>query len=389
MKNNVCEIFFDQLNSSSGVVNKLTVSHPTVGLPGSKWTIDYLHVGKLNHSLPFVLDGYVCAIALFAMQHASSIKVHGPVSRKFVRNMQLLSEAWACWLPEKYSIIEIEAEKYVDARPVTLVKHIESFFKKNKGKSLSSFSGGADAGFTLLRHALKGGSLPGSQRFNIEDVVMVHGFDVRYENQRGFDALRKSVQPVFDKYEINCHVVRTNIRCHEVQTWGHSFMAQLSSVLHQFSGEFNNGLVGSSEPYTDLVNAWGSHPAIDYLLSGADFEIVHDGAGFSRTEKVSQVGNIKALTSNLHICWEGVEQDRNCGYCEKCIRTKLNFIAAGYEIPDCFNEGLIVDQVDGLRIVSPVILEEFSSIVRFADKNGLADHPLIRALVRKISGVHF
>ena len=387
----LCEIFFDQFDSLAGVVNKMTVLHPSIDLPGSKLDIEYLHVGKTSLSLPFVLDGYVCAIALFAMQNASLIKVHGPISRAFARNIRLLSEAWACWLPEKYSVIEIEADKYLDNRKSSLSEKIKAVFGDGRGggKALSSFSGGADAAFTLFRHALNGGGLPEAQRFNIEDVVMVHGFDVGYDNQEGFDALRRAVQPVFDKYEVNCHVVKTNIRNHQVQLWGHSFMAQLSSVLHQFSGGFKYGLVGSSEPYTNLVNAWGSHPGTDFLLSGDDFEIVHDGAGFSRTEKIFQIGRIDALSDNLHICWENPEQDRNCGRCEKCIRTKLNFIAAGYEFPRCFDEGLTVEQVQEFRIVSPVILEEFRSILSFAARNGRSDHPLIHALNVKISNISF
>ena len=57
--------------------------------------------------------------------------------------------------------------------------------------------------------------------------------------------------------------------------------------MQMFSAEFSHALVGSSEPYDALVLPWGSNPVTDRLLSGGRLAIVHDGAGFSRTDKIS------------------------------------------------------------------------------------------------------
>ena len=63
--------------------------------------------------------------------------------------------------------------------------------------------------------------------------------------------------------------------------------------------EFQYGLIGSSEPYDALVIPWGSSPITDYLLSGDRLSIVHDGAGFSRTDKVAEVRHNQVACQTL------------------------------------------------------------------------------------------
>lgn len=386
MENRVCELYYDQFSTKDGVVNRIEIRHPNIPGHGTKIQYNFLHVGNWRTPTASVLDGYVCAVIFFAMEHADVLRVHGPLSEEFTANMRLFSEAWSCWLPNKYSTISIEAEKYLSALPITLHSPTTCTTRpEKKKKTIASFSGGADASFTLLRHALRNGKLPEHQRYGVEDVVMVHGFDVRYDNEIAFESLRRRVEPILELFDVECHVVRTDLKVNEIQLWSHSFLSQLASVLHQFSETASHALVGSSEPYSNLVNAWGSHPATDYLLSGPNFRIVHDGAGYSRTAKVNQIAPHSDIANSLRVCWAGSEQDRNCGRCEKCIRTKLNFIATGSAIPACFDEDLTPDQVLCLDIASPVLYEEFRSIVDYALAHQTASHPLIQALSTRLS----
>ena len=56
-----------------------------------------------------------------------------------------------------------------------------------------------------------------------------------------------------------------------------------------FQGIYRAGLFASSEPYQALVSPWGAHPLTDRLLSSNSFEIIHDGADFTRTQKTAQL----------------------------------------------------------------------------------------------------
>jgi hypothetical protein len=83
------------------------------------------------------------------------------------------------------------------------------------------------------------------------------------------------------------------------------------------------------------------------------------------------------------VCWEGVDQGRNCGVCEKCIRTKLNFLAAGIESPECFQEPLTIEDVHSLRVRNLRQLHELQMILGDLDPNQFSD-PRFEALRRKV-----
>jgi hypothetical protein len=82
---------------------------------------------------------------------------------------------------------------------------------------------------------------------------MMHGFDVPPSNQRGFDDLRVRVQPFLDDVGVNLNVVRTNARLFNdcEMAWNHAFGVMLCGVLHQFSHDFDYGIVGSSQPHNE------------------------------------------------------------------------------------------------------------------------------------------
>ena len=213
---------------------------------------------------------------------------------------------------------------------------------------------------------------------------MVHGFDVDYENSADFDVLRQKAETIFNHLHIECHIVKTNIKTQIPQNWEHSFASQLSSVLHQFGANYKYGLVGSSYPYTNMRNAWGSHPASDYLLSGSDFRIIHDGAGFTRSQKIANMANHDFIINNLKVCWEGKKQDQNCGFCEKCIRTKLDFLANGLKIPISFKEGLHVEDITNLKISSLNRFVEYKTTLQLSKNKGKSNDILFCELEKTL-----
>ena len=89
------------------------------------------------------------------------------------------------------------------------------------------------------------------------------------------------------------------------QHWENDHGSLLAAILHQFADSFEYGLIGSTgtfPPYT-----WGSR-ATDHLFSGGDFEIVHEGAGYTRTEKIESVASHPLARRTLKVCWEGPDR---------------------------------------------------------------------------------
>jgi hypothetical protein len=85
---------------------------------------------------------------------------------------------------------------------------------------------------------------------------------------------------------------------------------------------FGRVYIPSTHTYREL-GPWGSHPLTDRLWSNGCTELVHDGAGNRRTEKIERIARDQRLIDNLIVCW--MEPNRNCGFCGKCLRTMTAF----------------------------------------------------------------
>jgi hypothetical protein len=304
---------------------------------------------------PRALDGIVFAVLLYAMRLGARLVVHGPVSRSALYNIEDVQAFWHLWRPQRYRRIDIVPETIVDLER-----------RKSGRRAIAAFSGGVDSTFTALRHGLK---LAGTGAYNLDTVLMVHGFDVVLPNRDHFDRLMERTRPLLAELGLALKIIRTNSKELQLSAWEDTFSSQLAGCLHHFSDTFEFGLIGSSEPYNDLSLPWGSNPITDGLLSVDEFAIVHDGAGYSRTDKIAALVRYPAAVAGLKVCWEGSEQDRNCGICEKCMRTRLNFLAVGEADPACFDTGLDLAAIAAIPIGSPVLFTEFRSIATYARRN--------------------
>src|SRR5581483_9532671 len=100
-------------------------------------------------------------------------------------------------------------------------------------------------------------------------------------------------------------------------------------------------------------------------------------------EKVGLLVQNSQAVAGLHVCWEGREQYRNCGHCEKCLRTRLNFLAVGVTNPSCFDGPLDLAEIDTLPIPLPVLAHELQNIVDHAAANG-SRAPWLRRLQQRL-----
>jgi hypothetical protein len=89
------------------------------------------------------------------------------------------------------------------------------------------------------------------------------------------------------------------------------------------------------------MSHWGSHPALDVNFSSQRLTIVHDGARFSRLDKVRELAAWPTALANLRVCTENPATGLNCGECEKCIRTRLELLAAGIEATPALGDSAV------------------------------------------------
>ena len=100
---------------------------------------------------------------------------------------------------------------------------------------------------------------------------------------------------------------------------------------HALSAGLHTVFIGSSDP-AGVFLPWGSSPLTDNVLSSAGFEFVHTGQEMTRIEKTSLVAEWGAGLDVLTVCagsYAARAVKRNCGECEKCLRSAAVFHAIG------------------------------------------------------------
>jgi hypothetical protein len=314
-------------------------------------------------------DSFAIATLFLAMQAGQPLVIHGKVSPSLLANLEEFAAIWARWKPDRYHAVAISADR--EEEPDTGAPE----------EALVAFSGGIDCCYTAYRHA-KG--LAGRQSKKVTAGLMVHGFDISLEDTRAFDAALQGSQRMLDSLGMALVPLATNWRQLPID-WNDGHGAALGAALSLFGWRFRYGLIGSGEPYELLPIPWGSTPLTDPLFSSATFAVLHDGAAASRTEKVAVISQWADGCRHLRVCWEGEHKDRNCGCCEKCMRTVLNFRAAGVSCPPCFGHVVTNKMIGNIRINSIPQYNELVSIVAYAETAGRGNQDWAKVLRRRLN----
>ncbi|MFY2822961.1 hypothetical protein [Ruegeria sp. MALMAid1280] len=325
---------------------------------------------------PLTLDSPLCLVIFHAMQHCKRLKIDGVISEKLYRNIIAFQEAWHCHYPGWYQMVEIEPQGI--ARSDDTARET-----KNRGV-IQTFSGGVDSIFTLQRPLSPiNTASDGTSR----SAVLVHGFDIPRSNQKDFDALRKRIEKITDAAGVELHVVKTSLRDSLPSNWEHSHGAALAGILHLYAHDNYAGAIASSDPYnyvSFVPHAWGSSPATDYLLSGDEIEIIHDGAGYSRPQKIAYLAEEwRQMLELAQFCWEGDDRSENCGECDKCIQTRLALRAAGQDELICFKTKFERRMIKQLKL-SDGTMGDLLPLIDFADERNCSE-PWVRDIKEQVS----
>ena len=182
------------------------------------------------------------------------------------------------------------------------------------------FSGGVDSFYTVL-----------ARRSDITHLVFVHGFDIDIDEADVADRALRANREIAEQLGIQLVELTTDIRriSDRYTDWGVEYhgaaLALVGLLLAPILGEI---LIPASWNVDDL-RPWGSHPILDPLWSSNSVRFVHHGAEVRRPRKVALIAQSPVAMEHLRVCWQNRDGSYNCGRCEKCVRTILNFRAVG------------------------------------------------------------
>lgn len=316
-------------------------------------------------------DHILLATLLYAMEKGSSLEIRGSVSSKLLDGVEHLQEIWNRWRPERYKKIDIQCQREQQRQPVAGEEGL------TKSSGLFAFSGGVDATFTLMRHFYGDA---GRQTVKPKAALLIQGFDIPYTSDHDYKGAFQRAEQILEE----CHGVRligmrTNSRA-ICQDWEDSHGLQLGACLLLLEKNFSHAIQAGDEPYDQLVLPWGSTPLTIPLMSTESLLIVQDGCGHDRIEKVGYISRNTNASDHIRVCWAGDQLDRNCGKCEKCIRTMLNYWCSSLSIPNSLPGELNPRLIKSVTLRNDIQASYLFSIRSVGAKRNPHDAAILRAI---------
>jgi hypothetical protein len=212
------------------------------------------------------------------------------------------------------------------------------------------FTGGVDSFFTLLKSP------------DLDSLIFVEGFDVPLNDASRIEKVRRSIGDVAASKGLDPITIRTNLRRNpdfRRISWELSHISALAAIAHVLSERVAKFYVAAS----DVPPPSGTHPDLDRLWSSSTVQIVGHGWNMTRLDRVKAIADDPLVHRHLRVCWENRSTGLNCGVCEKCVRTQLQFATAGtLGSIESFPAGDLVQRVDGVPKVGASVQNQWAEL---------------------------
>lgn len=258
-----------------------------------------------------------------AMARNANLYIKGVGSRQAKQNAEKLSDIWASWLPQRYSMIEVN------------YSNTELSTKAGVGNQpLFCFSGGVDSTYSLL-----------NAKFPTKPALLtVLGMDYNAAMADQFSDLCAKTEAFISEHAQKRIVVKTN--AYEVYK-KYGIGGQLSHVFLLFGVGllFSNSyrslyLAADHSDFQqfEVFPAGSLYPSNRWFFVD-DFKLNLHGEDVTRAQKVGHLAENNRALSAISFCKNRKVRPMNCGLCSKCMRTKYMFLASKGFIP----EGVFMD----------------------------------------------
>jgi len=264
-------------------------------------------------------DAFVAAVLPYAMREGIDIHVDAPLSE------QLYYMLTTTYIPA----LGKNAKSFHNIRLECDV--LESIELPSAGAAGTGFSGGVDSFFTLCTHL--------QTKANRHSLTHLTFFNVGASGDEGGEKARKlflerqgpakaaananGLEFVSVDSNISEFLRHKHILTHTMRSMSAALALQkLFSVYYYSSSniisEFSLAKADEAAGYYDIMSA--------YCLSNENTRFIISGPNESRLEKCAAVAEYPPSYQHLNVCQA---EASNCGKCEKCERTMLEFFALG------------------------------------------------------------
>lgn len=294
------------------------------------------------------VHAFLIPAAVMAMRFGETqISTDAPVCRRLLSGIRETLNILKFWhYPQRKSVPKI-------CCPVQCQSPVDA--KENCRQTAGFFSGGVDA-FSLFKenHA----EYPESEDPNrINLAIFVSGFEIGDWTMAKIAERRMRENAAL--IGVDFLPVRTNLYYHlrewdrqdDFRFWHYHFQgAAFAGVAHALANGIAHCYIAASVHLSSIDFQAATHPLIDTRLRTDSLEIHHEGIVMTRLQKVQSLAKWDTVLKGLRVCnryQTYTDQAVNCGRCEKCLRTMLEFVACDARIPyDLFGRAPTVSEAE-------------------------------------------
>lgn len=303
------------------------------------------------------MNPFAASVFLLAGFLNEDLFIKGSLSPRLLWGMNEYLLTLHTWFPDVFNIVNISAENLIENN------------KNVPCKTATSFSGGVDSFYTLLRY------LPGQcEVMPISYALFIHGFDIPLEDNRSYEIAKEKYTRMMNDLNVELIAVATNAKeFTRGMNWNNVFGTTIAGVVHSLEGLYQFYFLPSAQDYYTLAKE-GTDPRLVPVLATEATAIILDAGNISRTEKTEFIANKSVTYEHLRVCWENVDGLNNCGHCEKCLRTMVELELSGQLSQySTFQEPLTIEKIEHVNINKPVIEVIWIDILNKAKSKGRKD----------------
>jgi hypothetical protein len=292
-------------------------------------------------------DAFLSACFPLAGVHGESrVRIEGRPCPMLIEGLYTAHAWWTSWGGMPFPVPSIETLGWGTRRISTAPRRAVAFL-----------SGGVDGLHMLMRNRRL--YKPDDPAY-VHEALFIHGFDIgkraRDPEDGRYRMMLRRLEPVVADLGLRLVQCRTNLRHlpSKPDFWEHRHNgAGLAAVGH--SAVFGSAFlfIGASWPTSHQV-PWGSHPTIDNLFSSQRITVIHDGSRFSRLQKVRDLARWPTGLAALRVCPANAGSRANCGECEKCLRTRLELLAAGIGETEAFGPSVTPGEIWNAAVLGSI-----------------------------------
>lgn len=261
------------------------------------------------------------------------------------RNLRIEHPVCRTWYENALSIIDFLSDSWGTAK-IELSAEVRELPSQNADQKATAvcFSGGVDSFYTLNRST--------STKF----LVSAQPFDLPSASEETHLATRSRLVKVAQAVGAQAVTIRTNVlqhpsyRTHKLMDTHTGLLAAVGHFLAKHIGTL------SIAPtfHKDDAEIVGGHYLLVPLYSSKNLQIVVPNAETNRRARLEGIVDWPVAQENLFVCFNKEGKNKNCGRCEKCVRTLLDLHILGkLDKFEVFDKSIPVwEAIDGVNQVT-------------------------------------